>query len=513
MKSSDSGLFQLIKTLTKTEKTYFKRSAFNAGESKIYLNLFDAIDKQDVYDEKKLREEFKNVKQFSVLKIQLYENVLDSLRRLADSVSFSYNIACIIKNAEQLFNKGLYFQSEKLLTKAKAKAYEAEEFISVLQAINLQKKLILKQIQQDEQKVKFLHKEEDNALTLIKNLSEYNELFTNTYLYFLMYGYIRGKKDEERFLKNTGIKDFEKHHGKPLSKRAEQYYYETMHLYYTAMFDTNNAMKFNTVSLKLMEDNPGLIKANVERYLATFQNHVLQYFYKGDIKNMESAALRLKAFLNEANIHIPKLARITAQGKLYNILLSAYHGACEFEKADEVLKESEVLLDKNFSLIDKSVKNITYQMGAFNYFTMEDYDDSLRLVNKLLNDPDSLKFLEVYCFILLLQLLIHYEMGNYDLIEYISKSTMRYLSKKEKLFKIEKIMLSFFSKVIYTGDDEKITIIKQLYDELIELKNNPEESSFEYFDFAAWCESKIRKVKLRLILTEKYEKSLQKAHK
>lgn len=510
MKTPNTDLFELVKTLTKSEKTYFKRSAYNTGENKIYIKLFDEIDKQKKYDEKKLKEKFSHINQFSVLKNQLYEAILDALGRLANSLHYSYGISVMIKQSDQLYYRGLYRQSEKLLMKAKRLAYQSEDYTALLQVIAVEKKLILKQLKRDEKKISELHKEESKILQLLKNLSEYNEIFTKTYLYFLMYGYVRNENEEKKFIKNTFVFDYDRLIKNAKSKKAEQFIIETFHLYHTSKFDTANAMKYNRASLKLMEDNTALLRSNVERYLATFQNYVLQYYYKGDIENLEISAVKLKTFLETTKIHIPRLVRVTAQGKIYDILLSAYHTNCKFDKAIDILTKAEKLVEENYSVIDKSVKNVTYQMGTFIYFTTEDYENALRLSNKLLNDPDSGKFLEVYCFILLLQLLIHYELGNYDLIEYITKSTKRYLSKTEKLYKIEKIMLSFFDKIIKAENEYKDEMFKTLQSNLNELRKDPDEGRFEYYDFSSWCESKIRKIKIRDVFLEKYISGLKK---
>jgi hypothetical protein len=53
MKSSDD-LFQLVKSLSKSEKRYFKLHAVkepDAGAKDNYLPLFDGLDKMDVYEQ------------------------------------------------------------------------------------------------------------------------------------------------------------------------------------------------------------------------------------------------------------------------------------------------------------------------------------------------------------------------------------------------------------------------------------------------------------------------------
>ncbi len=79
-------LFQLIKSLTKAEKRYFKLhvNKQTAGEDTKFLKLFDLIDKQKDYDESKILQKDKSIKsqQFSNLKAHLYKQILQNLARL-----------------------------------------------------------------------------------------------------------------------------------------------------------------------------------------------------------------------------------------------------------------------------------------------------------------------------------------------------------------------------------------------------------------------------------------------
>ena len=57
MKTVSEELFQLIKSLSKQEKRYFKLYASRhvIGEKNKYVQLFDAIDKQAAYNEEKIK--------------------------------------------------------------------------------------------------------------------------------------------------------------------------------------------------------------------------------------------------------------------------------------------------------------------------------------------------------------------------------------------------------------------------------------------------------------------------
>ena len=82
-KSSSQELFNLIQTLSKSEKRYFKLSvsvqSLKDGEK--YIELFDLMARTKEYDEKKIlhRIGFKTIKQLSDHKNYLYELILKSL--------------------------------------------------------------------------------------------------------------------------------------------------------------------------------------------------------------------------------------------------------------------------------------------------------------------------------------------------------------------------------------------------------------------------------------------------
>ena len=79
-------LFQLIKSLEKSEKRHFKlyikRSSAN-DDLKI-IRLFDALDKQDIYDEKSLLKKLQGTekRQLYNLKTHLYKQIMVKLRLL-----------------------------------------------------------------------------------------------------------------------------------------------------------------------------------------------------------------------------------------------------------------------------------------------------------------------------------------------------------------------------------------------------------------------------------------------
>ena len=80
MKIPTSNLFELIKAMSASEKRYYKRHY--ASEKNLTTDLFDFINKLEVYDEGEVKSHFKNTKlskNLKVYKVQLTDVLLKSL--------------------------------------------------------------------------------------------------------------------------------------------------------------------------------------------------------------------------------------------------------------------------------------------------------------------------------------------------------------------------------------------------------------------------------------------------
>src|SRR5690606_2427909 len=154
------------------------------------------------------------------------------------------------------------------------------------------------------------------------------------------------------------------------------------------------------------------------------------------------------------------------------------------------------------SKINNVRKAFIYFNIAVIYVGAENYSEALKWINKLLNDIDIDKSEDLYCFGQIINLIIHLQLGNQRLIPYALKSTQRYLTTRNRVYKVEEKMLKFISKAL------KINEPSHLKDSYVELhadlqglvEDNFEKTAFEYFDFISWAESKISGESLKDIL-------------
>src|SRR6201987_4066222 len=139
------NLFQLVHSLEKSEKRsfklYIKRSSGN--EDLKIVELFDALDKLEEYDEALLLKKLPSIKkpQLSNVKVHLYKQLMASLRLLKSAESIDMQINEQLDYARILYNKGLYLQSLKILERLKETAKSHYKFNFLTQVIAWEKKI------------------------------------------------------------------------------------------------------------------------------------------------------------------------------------------------------------------------------------------------------------------------------------------------------------------------------------------------------------------------------------
>ncbi|MGE3800664.1 MAG: hypothetical protein AB7H80_06555, partial [Candidatus Kapaibacterium sp.] len=137
-----TDLFDLIKSLSKAEKRQFKLYTArrgNSGKSK-YLLLFEALDRMETYDEEKLVEQNATLRESDLKSIKpyLYELLIQSLRTTLKDRSPTAEIRYQLDKGVILIERGLYGQASRLLEKVKKKAEREEYFTMLLDILELE---------------------------------------------------------------------------------------------------------------------------------------------------------------------------------------------------------------------------------------------------------------------------------------------------------------------------------------------------------------------------------------
>ena len=197
---STDALFQLVKSLEKSEKRNFKlyvKRNSDSSDLKI-IQLFDVLDKSESYDEKQLLKKAKGIRkqQLSNIKAHLYKEILSSLRLIKDEDNIDIRLHELMDQARILFNKGLYLQSLKVLDRLKEIAREFEQLTYIQQALFFEKKIetfyITRSMQDRADK---LARESDTVNGQLALINQLSNLALQLYSWYIKNGHARNAQD------------------------------------------------------------------------------------------------------------------------------------------------------------------------------------------------------------------------------------------------------------------------------------------------------------------------------
>ena len=495
MKTVSDELFQLIKSLSKQEKRYFKLYASRhvIGKKNKYVQLFDAIDKMATYDEPKVKKKFAGetfIKQLHVTKNYLYKLILNSLR-LYHEKNTEDPFPILLRNAQILFKKGLIVQSEKVLDKAMKTAVENERFLQVLEVYRWKHHIIHNRndLNRLREYVDVDFQEELKILDVYRNFLQFQLLHDKIFIPYWRRGKIR-EKEEQDALGAYFEDELYRKVDNAQSFNARMFYYNARFLYHYLRREFLECDEVMQMQVSMFENlSPAHRKGDKQANYAS--SLINQYIVQRELGKFDEGLLSLRK-LRQIPASTDELkARLFVRS--YNLEIDLYISSGQFRQglanlhafADEMHRYRKHIL-KQHRL------NLYYNL-AYLYFGAADYEQALDWINQLLQDPDLKAREDIHAFARILNLFIHYELGNDQLLESIVQSTYRFLSKRKRLYKVESIMLRFLKKYVnWITDREILQGFRDLHRELSPLAEEEfEKQAFDYFDFLAWLESKI----------------------
>lgn len=161
------------------------------------------------------------------------------------------------------------------------------------------------------------------------------------------------------------------------------------------------------------------------------------------------------------------------------------------------LKEYSRYMDRHRVLV------FYYKIASL-YFGSGEYGIAIDYLNKIINLKVDLRT-DLQCYARLLHLIAHYELGNFEILEYLTKSVFRFMSKMENLSIVEEEIFGFIrnslrlSHRVLRPEFEKLLRKLKLLEE-----NHTEARAFAYLDIISWLQSKIKDVPVQEIIRQKF---------
>jgi hypothetical protein len=297
---------------------------------------------------------------------------------------------------------------------------------------------------------------QDPVLEIVKNVEGFYE---KLYLYqcYCWYGFITQDFLMHYRYAQKWVDLFEKEENMQLIESAQ--YIKGLHNLISAHFDLKNIDKFKETicilenfseSQIVLNNKNNLIQSFIYLYIAKINQHFLEGTF------------------SEGLAMVPSM--------------------------EAKLKDIELYMDSHRVLV-------FYYKIACLYFGAGDAEKTIDYLNRIINWKVNLRD-DLQCYARLLHLIAHYELGNTEVVAYLSKSVYRFMAKMKNLGAVEVVLFNFLKNAIQSGKEASF---ENLLQKLAPLEKNKLESrAFMYLDIISWLESKIQNKDVQSIIKEKF---------
>lgn len=494
-----TSLYELIKSLTKSEKRYFKifSSKHTIGEENNYITLFDYLDNQNGYDETKLFEDFKGqafLNKFSITKKRLQENILRSLDSYHSNSSIDAQLYRMMHYAEILYDKSLYKQCKKYLQSAEKLAEKHAKY-HILLEVNQKMKRLLENTGYAGSDQAFLDAMQTKDNELSEVIRGYNNLWhikSSLMMHLNRNGVARNQ--EERKIYDELIH--------PLSHCQYAVAFDSVFLvnqiqaaYYFGTLDFQKSEQYIAANITLYKENAERLKEEVNIYFSLISNGIYLNHHLGDYSRVDELLNELKTISKESGKNLSEDLNIKLFSSINSTRLMLYNERGEFTEAIQtvpLIEEAYRLYGSKIAPARRAYLNYNIAVA---YFGEGAYTQSLKWINTILNDKDLDEKLDIYCFSQLLNLILHFELDNRELLPYAIKNTQRYLKSRNRVYKFEEIFLKYLNKLSRTISPlDQMDLLENVITEIQPLTEDPfERSVFDSFKFLLWAKSKLLK--------------------
>lgn len=511
---STDALFQLVKSLEKSEKRNFKlyvKRNSSSDDLKI-IQLFDALEKMNEYDEAALLRKYKSIKkqQLSNLKASLYRQVLASLRIIRDDYNIDIQLHEQMDYARVLFNKGLYHQALRVLDRLKEMAGEYHQLTYMQQVLFFEKKIealyITRSMKDRADRLAQESTKVNCQLTMVNQLSN---LSLQLYSWYIQHGHARNETDIKQ------LKAFFESSLPSGAQKAESFY-EKLYLYqcycWYAFIQIDFLQYYRNCQkwVDLFTKYPEMLPVETASYIKGMHNLMGAHFDLLNHEKLEECIKQFEQFAKSKLVKNNDNNRILTYQYLYTAQLNLYFLHGTFDKGVQMVPFLEKMLKNYGRYLDIHRVLVFYYKIACLYFGSGNNEKAIDYLNRIINQKADLRN-DLQCYARLLHLIAHYELGNFQLLEYLIKSVYRYMAKMENLSKVEEEVFSFLRHSFHVGAHALRPEFEKLLNKLRKYEGNPLETrAFAYLDIISWLESKINNVNVQDVIRTKYKSRKKK---
>jgi len=436
-----SALFSLVKSLSKSEKRYFRLLASPQKGDKLYLQLFDCLEKYVSFDIQ-LQAELKTLFPGSTIepaRKHLYRILMRSLRQFNTENEIDVRLFNQIQDSKILFNRGLINTCFEQLEKAKQLCLQYEKFELYIQAARQELQYFIQLQFEGLNELKLIQKQEKirELLEFESTVHQHASLYEVLLLRYWQHGSVRNAKDytrlndllleEHQIITNRRFQSFESH----------QLHLNFQSVYFLMANDVDQ-------SLKTFYDLDKLFQQHIDlwKHAPIYYFHLLQGILQ-TLRRMERYE-EMSYFINQLKT-IPNLSENLAYMVAYQVLEHEVYRAVNLKQyalALALIQSKAGEKNQPITRLPIQSQGQWWLTNARAWYGAGNYTNALKAINQALDLPNHTYNRLLYVCCRLMNLLIHTALNNKDYLFYELRSLERKLKADQSLYKAEKLVIN-----------------------------------------------------------------------
>lgn len=498
------SLVFLVNSMTVAEKRTFRVQSCQTKNKPNYIVLYEIIEKKGSQPVGEIRERFGAElpgASFETAVKYLYDLILQTMLQLRQQQDSFFDLFNKILKARILYEKSLFDECFELLNEVMTLAEKYENYYALLLATRLELEYLLA-IGFPNLSEKILLQKQfrlNESLKYIRKINEQSSLYEILKHRILYKGYPRTQQQKNELndlvfseLSMMASQNIENLEIRKLHQLFQSNYLisvgdynSALNSYYelNALFESNRH-RWSNPPVYYLDVLEGVLES-----LRSIRNYDEMSYFINQLKKIESTSVDFR--LN--------LTCLTFQYELFPFLDRGNYDACL-----QLMDQYKNSLYDKISALDRLRQTELCLYTALVYLGISNFHKSRKFLNQIFLGVKDFSFLPLYRTVRLVNLIILYKLGDFDVITYQIRSMKRDLSGAIKGYKIERFLFRFLSKTpanIPAVRNKQWEKVKPVFEEI--RHDVFEQQILRIFDFTAWVESEVRKIPLQHVLMER----------
>jgi hypothetical protein len=410
----------------------------------------------------------------------------------------------LLFQARVLVNKGLYKQGDALVEKALKGSRANEEFLTTLEGLTICSNSIFNQ--RDVVKMDALV--EENLAEEYETIEAYKTSIT---YFFLQKKILRLTHKQLVVRSEAELEELNELKEHPLlqdvsnltSDRSKKFYYTLNG--FLARYEGNyaDAIQYWSYFIEEYEKNDRKGR-RLEDHIKDLNNVMFLQLEAEYLLEAWDTCQKMLALLEGDEVRGQKNLPRVIKARVVEFKLKYFIATYQYETGAAYMDTNAVEIATICTESDEFRALVVQHAMSGLYLANGMYETANEMIIKTLESRILKKHPYIHSEVMLLNVLVHFELGNYQLLDSLLLNTYRMLSKRQLLYKTEKIIFKYIRKYLNNkGEAEVLKMFKVVKKELQAAKlDRFEKNALPTFDLIVWIESKIQGKSMIEIITE-----------